>query len=621
MWLAKPWDINATYNKGDVVSIRIMSEADFANIADTEGFVLNFVVPEDNYTKIPVLEVDFDRNTIVDAGSYHTIPEDSKIRFSGVEKGFPTIHAYPLQSAFNKGSFFQQGVNSSDRFYSYVYATHGGELATPGYHLIMEMYDFQYYQDRCIVVDENRILISRVGWYLDFFPSTDPDGGMILDFEDGELPVWIADTSYGLLCGTTEGEYILAAAGTALTTTNVMLQKIGNFGSPRPDDPGFYEYSFSYGGGFYFLSKKGLARLVYSQEKQSYDVAIYDLFSNRIVGPMKKIVKDMTAGYVYIQDQEGVKALNFEGKPFANGYDFELDSLTFEGTGFVGEVELFDLHNKAGFLVKDLAQNRPIAFVLEDMKDLPVRCDMIIPETRGDYIGPLNSAYGILSESAWIGTGEYPHHEFIRHTYRTEDKGIIKTDNGDGTTRVDLPDIGLRYDVDASTLGMDANTDWTLKDEAEIILFSTDDDLTEVKIHGTYTDDRKTYDVEHPNVTFLTQTTDWNDGLGLFWVGFNFTSRFKTVPALNLPGTSTTGGKVWIQLFDTLGGKILANDKSYELPLTTEEIAGEEFTGRKSKRVDVSHTEEGIKLGFEAADFRRAHINSLSVEAEIQEDK
>jgi hypothetical protein len=637
MWIAEPWNIDKTYNKGDIVSLRVVVGATTADITTNHGAIINFKIPDDNYDKIPGLGTSFVRdNMTFVSGAYYTMTENTDVRLYMEDRDlggkYPTLFYFgsdPEQfiegRATDTYTTFVQACSSGDNLLleGEYRSSDPGLLQQDKIPVIKEIDDFVYFQDRMIVIDETRILISRVGWYWDFFDSTDPDGGMAIHYDEEELPVWIADTAYGLICGTTKAEYLLLPPGSGLTTTNIQNVKISSFGSPKPNEPGVYEYNFSYGGGFYFLSKKGLARLVYSQEKQSYDVAIYDLFSDRIVGPMKKVVKDMEAGYVYIQDQEGIKALNFEGGPFANGYDFELDSTTFEGNGYDGAVDLFDFYGRPGFLAKGFDQNRPIAFVLEDMNDLPIRCDLIIPETRGQNLSADNVAgQGKIYDTSYDGSdSDYKARDFIRYTYLAEDKGIVKTDNGDGTTRVDLPDIGLRYDVDASTLGMDANTDWTLKDGAEIILFSTDADLTEVKIHGTYTDDRKTYDVEHPNVTFLTQTTDWNDGLGLFWVGFNFTSRFKTVPALNLPGTSTTGGKVWIQLFDTLGGKILANDKSYELPLTTEEIAGEEFTGRKSKRVDVSHTEEGIKLGFEAADFRRAHINSLSVEAEIQEDK
>jgi hypothetical protein len=627
LWVAEPWNINKTYNKGDVVSFKYKVVADFANAAKSGYVLINFEVPEDNYTKIPIfngLSGNFDRDTIVRVGNYYTIAEDANARLYGLDLDDGGKHFNLVYQAATKG--LNTTPSSSDiKTYCLAGVTSGNNLIIKGSAGIYRNFDSkskyfiqmirqaEYIQDRLFIVEEDRLLISRVGWYWDFFDSTDPDGGMAIYMKGKESPVWIANTTYGIILGTTRAEYLIAAPGAGVTPTTIQLTKISDFGTTQPSEPDpKNKFHFSYGGGFYFLSKKGLARLVYSQEKQSYDVSIYDLFSSRIVGPMKNVVKDMGAGYVYIQDQEGIKALNFEGGPFANGYDFELDSVTFEGNGFTGEVNLFDYHGKAGFYTKGHDANRPLIFVLEDMENLPLRCDLVIPEDHGEY---LDATEDLKTSPDWKDS-------YIDSTYQSNEwKGIVKTDNGDGTTRVDLPDIGLRYDVDPATLSMDINTDWTLKDGAQIVLFSTDADLTQVKIHGTYTDDRKTYDVEHPNVTFLTQTTDWNDGLGLFWVGFNFTSRFKTVPALNMPGTSTTAGKVWIQLFDTLGGKLLANDKSYDLPLTTEEIAGEEFTGRKSRRVDVGHTEEGVALGFEAADFRRAHINSLSIEAEVQEDK
>ena len=283
-------------------------------------------------------------------------------------------------------------------------------------------------------------------------------------------------------------------------------------------------------------------------------------------------MKEPDQGNVYIQDDEKIMVLNIGTTLFSYVLDFKLSDSTLEGVGATAEVRLFDALGKPGFYVPATLNQESFAFSLSDV---------ITPDLRLD----------------WVNSIEKP-------TFTSDPLEI---------------DIYTDYMNPGATTA-DALSNWSWIDSKQVALFSVNDDRTETRLHKVFDNVRTTTDETSPNYRISTEESDWDDHVGDFYIGVVFNSQFKSTKIVNLPGSSVKVGKVYASLFDTNGGKILVGDNEAALPLTTAELSGEGFTGRKVVQVQSLHSPEGHTIGFRAQDTKKAQVISLTVELEIQED-
>ena len=116
----------------------------------------------------------------------------------------------------------------------------------------------------------------------------------------GKKPTWVEPAYQGVFAGTQDGEFLIANEQSQATFT---IQKISSVGSGS-DTTDYCDCSTSLYGNIYFITKRGIARLQFSQERNSFIPVITDTIDMGFAKPLS-IASSKTLNCIIVFCQDG----------------------------------------------------------------------------------------------------------------------------------------------------------------------------------------------------------------------------------------------------------------------------------------------------------------------------